>query len=57
MKGYACQIVVDEAIAWLNEKRDTDAPFFLNLWFNEPHAVIAAPEEIVSEYGDLNDQA
>ena len=57
MKGYACQIVVDEAIAWLNEKRDTDAPFFLNLWFNEPHAVIAAPEEIVSEYGGLNDQA
>ena len=57
MKGYACQIVVDEAIAWLKEKRDTDAPFFLNLWFNEPHAIIAAPEEIVSEYGDLNDQA
>ena len=58
MKGYSCQIVVDEALTWLDEKRDPDAPFFLNLWFNEPHArVIAAPDEIVSQYGALNDQA
>ena len=57
MKGYSCQIVVDEAITWLDEKRDANAPFFLNLWFNEPHAVIAAPDEIVSRYGALNDQA
>jgi len=57
MKGYSCQIVVDEAIAWLDKKRNADAPFFLNLWFNEPHAVIAAPGEIVSRYGALNDQA
>ena len=57
MKGYSCQLVVDEALTWLDEKRDTDAPFFLNLWFNEPHAVIAAPDDIVSRYGALNDQA
>lgn len=57
MKGYSCQIVVDEALTWLDEKHAPDAPFFLNLWFNEPHAVIAAPDEIVSQYGDLDDQA
>ena len=57
MKGYSCQIVVDEALTWLNEKRDAKEPFFLNLWFNEPHAPIAAPDEIVSHYGALNDQA
>ena len=51
MKGYSCQIVVDEAIDWIDKKRDADAPFFINIWFNEPHAVIAAPDEIVSEYG------
>ena len=56
MKGYSCQIVVNEAIDWIN-KRETDAPFFINIWFNEPHAVIAAPDEIVSEYGALHDQA
>jgi arylsulfatase A len=57
MKGYSCQIVVDEALTWLNEKRDAKEPFFINLWFNEPHAVIAAPDEIVSRYGALNNQA
>ena len=57
IKGYSCQIVVDEALTWLHKMRDADEPFFLNLWFNEPHAPIAAPDEIVSKYGALNDQA
>jgi arylsulfatase A len=57
MKGYSCQIVVDEALTWLDKKRDPDSPFFLNLWFNEPHAPIAAPDEIVSQYGALDNQA
>ena len=56
-EGYACQLVVDEAISWLDEKRDPDRPFFLNVWFHEPHAPIAAPETIVSQYGELNDPA
>ena len=54
INGYSCQIVVDEALTWLDQKRDADEPFFLNLWFNEPHDPIAAPAEIVSEYGALN---
>jgi len=55
IKGYACQIVVDEAIAWLTDKRDPEKPFFLNVWFHEPHAPLAAPDSIVSGYGELND--
>ena len=57
IEGYACQIVVDEAITWLDEKRNPDKPFFLNIWFNEPHASIAAPDEIVSQYGELKNTA
>ncbi len=57
MESYACQIVVDEAISWLEEKRDPDKPFFLNVWFHEPHAPIAAPETIVSQYGQRTDPA
>jgi arylsulfatase A len=57
IEGYACQIVVDDAISWLDEKRDPEAPFFLNIWFHEPHAPIAAPDEIVSQYGELYDPA
>ena len=57
MKGYSCQIVVDEALTWIDQKRDGDEPFFLNLWFNEPHDPIAAPDDIVSQYGALNERA
>jgi arylsulfatase A len=56
VKGYACQLVVDEAITWLDKTRD-DKPFFLNIWFHEPHAPLAAPDDIVRQYGDLNDPA
>ncbi|MEO0414900.1 MAG: sulfatase-like hydrolase/transferase [Verrucomicrobiota bacterium] len=52
LEGYACQLVVDHAQQWL-ENREGDSPFFLNIWFHEPHAPIAAPDEIVSQYGDL----
>lgn len=52
MKGYSCQLVVDEAIQWLDTHRDPDAPFFLNLWFHEPHRKQAAPQEIIDLYAD-----
>ena len=57
LEGYACQLVVDEAIQWLDKKRIPEKPFFLNIWFHEPHAPLAAPDEIVSQYGDLSDQS
>ncbi|MDF1816370.1 MAG: sulfatase-like hydrolase/transferase [Verrucomicrobiales bacterium] len=56
LEGYSCQLVVDEAMTWLDEHRNKDVPFFLNIWFHEPHAPIAAPDEIVSEYGKLKDK-
>jgi len=57
LKGYSCQLIVDDAIRWLDEKKNPDQPFFLNLWFNEPHHKLAAPDDIVSLYGDLKDEA
>ena len=43
--------------SWLDEKRNPDKPFFLNIWFHKPHAPLAAPETIVSQYGELKDPA
>lgn len=54
--GYSCQIIVDEAIAWLDAEKEKHQPFFLNVWFHEPHSPIAAPDEIVSEYGEVMDK-
>jgi len=56
LEGYSCQLVADEAMTWLDEHRDPEAPFFLNVWFHEPHAPIAAPDGIVSEYGKVKDK-
>lgn len=56
LEGYSCQLVVDEAIDWLGEHRTKDKPFFLNVWFHEPHAPIAAPNDIVTEYGKPKDK-
>ncbi len=57
MQGTACQLVVDDAISWLDNERDPDEPFFMNIWFHEPHAPLHAPAEIVSQYGALDDLA
>ncbi|QDU96378.1 sulfatase family protein [Lignipirellula cremea] len=57
IEGYSCQIVVDEAIHWLENHRDPKAPFFLNCWFHEPHAPIAAPDDLVQNYGEVADKA
>ena len=50
IEGYACQIVADEAIRWLQQERDPDQPFFLNLWFHEPHVEVAAPPELLARH-------
>ena len=57
IEGYSCQIVADEAIGWLDEHGGDQQPFFLNVWFHEPHAPIAAPPELVAKYGQADDQA
>ena len=56
LEGYACQLVADEAIDWLENRpqNESDLPFFLNIWFHEPHAPIAAPDDIVDDYQDPN---
>lgn len=57
LEGYSCQLLADEAITWLEQHRDKKKPFFLNVWFHEPHAPIAAPDELVNSYGTLKDKA
>lgn len=45
IRGYAAQIVADEAIQWLETLRDKSKPFLLYVCFHEPHEPIhTAPE-------------
>ena len=49
IEGFSSQIVVDEAIKWLDQKQ-SDKPFFLEVAFHEPHEPIASPEDLVQKY-------
>ncbi|MGM0378060.1 MAG: sulfatase-like hydrolase/transferase [Bacteroidota bacterium] len=50
LEGYAAGLVVDEAIKWLETKKDKRLPFYMNVWFNEPHTRVAAPEKFTSRH-------
>ncbi|MCA9218362.1 MAG: sulfatase-like hydrolase/transferase [Planctomycetales bacterium] len=49
LEGFSCQLVVDEATAWL-ETTDREQTFFLFLAFHEPHEPVASPENLVTQY-------
>ena len=48
LKGASSHILVNEAITWLDKVQD--APFFLNVWFHEPHEPVAAADEFLEKY-------
>jgi arylsulfatase A len=50
LEGYACQLVTDEAIRWLDRRRGSDRPFLMMVSYHEPHELIASPPELVASY-------
>ena len=51
IEGFSAGIVAEEAIGWL-KKRKPDQPFFLCVWFHEPHEPIASDEKFLALYPD-----
>lgn len=49
IKGFSCQIVANEAIQWLKDKKE-DNPFYLQVCFHEPHEPVASPKDLVDKY-------
>lgn len=49
VEGWMSEIVVDEAMGWL-DGRDQTKPFFTCLWFSEPHTPVVAAEEFQALY-------
>ena len=50
LDGYACQLVTDEAVRWLDGRDDPAQPFLLVLSYHEPHEAIASPPALVDSY-------
>ena len=57
LDGYAAELVVDEAIGWLAEKRDAQKPFFLYVCFHEPHEPIASHKRFTDLYPDTGQRS
>lgn len=56
LQGYSCQLVVDEAVRWLDSQAERPGPakpFFLFAAFHEPHEPVASPAELVRQYRDV----
>lgn len=49
-RGYACQLLADQALRWLSRRHDRDRPFLMVIGFHEPHEVIASPPELTDSY-------
>jgi arylsulfatase A len=56
LEGFSCQLVADEAIRWLSEKREPKKPFFQFVAFHEPHEPVASPPALVKAYADLDNE-
>ncbi|WP_176225581.1 sulfatase family protein [Arenibacter troitsensis] len=56
-KGYAADIVANEAIGWLEQRRDPDRPFFQYIAFLEPHEPIMSPVDLIEQYLDQGKKA
>lgn len=51
-EGFSCQLVIDEAMQWLDKRKPAASPFYLNIWFHEPHAKVASPEKFRKRHLD-----
>jgi len=50
VEGWYCDVIVDEAGHWLEQKRDKDKPFFMYVSSHEPHTPIAPPASFSEPY-------
>jgi arylsulfatase A len=49
-EGYYCDLVVNEAVHWMNHVRNNNQSFFMEICFSEPHCPVTPPEEYAEKY-------
>ena len=55
MEGFSAQIVANEFVMWMEKHRNADEPFFVTVWFLEPHGPIHSDPRFVEKYKHLDD--
>ncbi|WP_170110600.1 sulfatase-like hydrolase/transferase [Flavilitoribacter nigricans] len=51
--GYSCDIVVEEAINWMDTLPADPSPFLMYVAFHEPHKKVASPPDLTAQYGEF----
>ena len=51
-RGRSCETIVDEGIRFIEENQDK--PFYVNLWFVDPHSILNPTEEQMKPYEKFN---
>lgn len=57
LEGSSSEVIVDEAISFIEKSTDKDKPFFAVIWDGTPHVPWKATEEDISEFADLNNSS
>ncbi|HKL21388.1 MAG TPA: sulfatase-like hydrolase/transferase, partial [Tichowtungia sp.] len=55
MEGFSAQLVAAEFVKWMKEVRTEDAPFFITVWFQEPHGPVNSDPRFIEQYAHLKD--
>ena len=55
MEGYSAQIVAQQFVIWMNEHRQKDEPFFITIWFHEPHGPVESDPKFTKLYDQIDD--
>ena len=50
LAGFSCDLIVKEAMDWLDNRDDKDNPFFLYACFHEAHTPYSAPEDKIAKH-------
>ena len=58
-EGFSPTLVVDEALRWLDGRQgaDKEKPFFLCVWFHNPHEPVATADDFVKLYPGTGEAA
>jgi arylsulfatase A len=55
MEGFSAQLVAAEFVKWMQEHREKGKPFFITVWFHEPHGPVNSDPRFIERYDALKD--
>ena len=50
LRPLSTKMITDETIAYIKECSTKGKPFYINTWYQDPHAILNPPEELMEDY-------